>query len=209
MIINIHGFSGVGNNSKYQWLCENIQYHDIYSPSLSYVNESPDSILEHLLDRVNCYLRENSDNPMGVYVVGNSMGGFFARSVNQIIPDVTSILINPSLTPFLTLREHLGDNQCRNYLNLLARYAYKDEHGNQERLHVIIGDSDELIDHEKFTKPLLPLNFRNLYTIRGGTHRLDMTPKVEDIFRAVIKTPEGMTDSNQRPIHHYGEKKLS
>ena len=208
MIINIHGFSGEGNNSKYKWLCENVPCHDIYSPSLSYVSETPQSILEHLLNRVDFYLRENPDNPMGVYVVGNSMGGFFARSVNQILPGVTALLINPSLTPFLTLREHLGSRQCQNYLNLLARYAYKDEFANRERLHVIIGDSDEVIDHDKLTKPLLPENFKNLYTICGGAHRLDMTPEVEDIFRSVIKTPEGVTDINQRPVHHFGEKKL-
>ena len=145
---------------------------------------------------------------MGVYVVGNSMGGFFARSVNLVLPSVTALLINPSLAPFLTLREHLGESQCRHYLNLLARYAYKDEYANRERLHVIIGDSDELIDHDKLTKPLLPENFKNLYTICGGMHRLDMTPEVEDIFRSVIKTPKGVTDGKPSPIHHFGEKIL-
>ena len=209
MILNIHGFSGNGNNSKYKWLCENIPYHDIYSPSLNYVSENPQSILDHLLDRIDFYLRENADNPMGVYVVGNSMGGFFARSINQILQSVTALLINPSLAPFLTLRKHLGDRQCQSYLNLLARYAYKDERDNWERLHVLLGDSDEVIDHEKLTKPLLPENFKNLYTIRDGMHSLDMTPEVENIFRAVIKTPEEMTDGSPRPIHHYGEKKLS
>ena len=208
MILNIHGFSGVGNNSKYKWLCENIPCHDIYSPSLCYVRENPNSILEHLLNRVDVYLRENPDNNMGVYVVGNSMGGFFARLVNQILPSVTALLINPSLAPFLTLREHLGESQCQSYLSLLAKNAYKDESANRERLHVIIGDSDEAIDHEKLTKPLLPMNFKNLYTIRGGTHVLNMTPEVEDIFRSVIKTPEGVTDGIPSPIHHCGEKIL-
>jgi hypothetical protein len=54
----------------------------------------------------------------------------------------------------------------------------------------------------------LPENFKNLYTICGGTHCLDMTSEVEDIFRSVIKTPEGMTDGNPEPIRHCGEKKL-
>ena len=146
---------------------------------------------------------------MGVYIVGNSMGGFFARLVNQILPGVTALLINPSLAPFLTLREHLGESQCQNYFNLLAKNAYKDEYSNRERLHVIIGDSDEVIDHEKLTKPLLPMNFKNLYTIRGGTHNLIMTPEVEDIFTSVIKTPEGVTDRKPSPIHYCGEKILT
>ena len=205
MIINIHGFSGVGNNSKYKWLCENIPYHEIYSPTFYYVDENPHSILEHLLNRVSCYRRENPGNPTDVYVVGNSFGGFFARRVNQICPDVTALLVNPSLAPFLTLREYLSVGQCQAYLDLLARYAYEDENGNSERLHVIIGESDEVIDHEKLTKPLLPLGFKNLYTIRGGMHQLDMTPEVENIFKSVIKTPEGVA-GGERPVHHFGAK---
>jgi len=186
LILNIHGFKAEGNNSKYRWLCENVPYHEIYSPTFYYVDENPQGILDHLVNKVSSYRRENPSNLMGVYVVGSSFGGFFARLINQIFPDVTALLVNPALAPFLTLREHLG-SKCQLYLDLLAKYAYKDEHGNQERLHVIIGDSDEVIDHNKLTKPLLPLHFKNLYTIRGGTHQLDMDSEVENIFKAVIQ----------------------
>jgi predicted esterase YcpF (UPF0227 family) len=212
MIINIHGFSGEGNNSKYKWLCENIPRHAIYSPTLDYVAESPHNILEHLINKISSYLRENPDNPMGVYAVGNSMGGFFARIINQVYPGVPAILVNPSLAPFLTLREHLPKRHCQAYLDLVARYTYADdsEHGNYKRLHVIIGDSDELIDHRSITIPLLPRYFKNLYTIRDGAHRLDMTPEVEDIFKRVIVSPEGKMDGDGDPkrIHYYGKKKL-
>ena len=170
------------------------------------MTENPQEILEHLLNKVSSYRRENLDNSMGVYVVGTSFGGFFARLINQIFPDVTAILVNPSLAPFLTLREHLG-SKCKLYLDLLAKYAYKDEHGNQERLHVIIGDSDELIDHEKLTKPLLPLRFKNLYTIHDGTHQLDINSEAGNIFKSIIRSPEGMTDGD-RPVHYCGEKRL-
>jgi hypothetical protein len=171
---------------------------------------------------------------MGVYVVGTSLGGYFAKIINQTLA-VTAILVNPSLVPFLTLREYLNNSQCKSYIELLAKYAYvnsceddfefdaplceEDEVGsenpvlmnryhNRDYLHVIIGDSDETIDHEKLTKPLLPPRFRNLYTIRGGKHQLDMTPEVENIFKSVIRMPEGLTDGDPRFIHHCGEIKL-
>ena len=206
MILNIHGFKGEGNNSKYRWLCENVPHHEIYSPTFYYMDENPQDILEHLVNKVSSYRIENPSNHMNVYVVGSSFGGFFARLINQIFPDVTALLINPSLAPFLTLREHLGP-KCQLYLDLLAKYAYKDEYGEQERLHVIIGDSDELIDHEKLTKPLLPLRFKNLYTIRDGTHQLDMNLEAGSILKSVIQSPKGVTDGD-RPVHHCGERKL-
>jgi predicted esterase YcpF (UPF0227 family) len=204
VIINIHGFRGEGNNSKYKWLCANIPRHAIYSPTFDYVNENPRSILEHLLNRVMSYLRENPGNPMGVYVVGNSLGGFFARCINQAYPGVTALLVNPSLAPFLRLWKDLAIHQRQAYLDLCAKYAYSDEYedGNHERLHVIIGDSDELIDHETITKPLLPSYCKNIYTIRGGTHHLGMTPEAENIFKRVIPLPkEGKMDGDGDPRH--------
>ena len=87
------------------------------------MDENPQDILAHLKNKVSFYRQENSGNPMGVYVVGRSFGGFFARLINQMFPDVTAILVNPSLTPFLTLREHLG-SKCKLYIDLLAKYAY-------------------------------------------------------------------------------------
>ena len=206
MILNIHGFTAEGNNSKYRWLCENAPHHEIYSPTFYYMNEDPQDILEHLVNKVSSYRRENPDNLMDVYVVGSSFGGFFAKLINQIFPDVTALLINPSLAPFLTLREHLG-SKCKLYLDLLAKHAYEDEHGNQERLHVIIGDSDEVIDHGKLTKPLLPLRFKNLYTIRGGMHQLDMYSEVESIFKSIIQSPVGAAEGDC-PVHYCGERKL-
>jgi hypothetical protein len=223
MIINIHGFGGEGNNSKYKWLCENVPRHDIYSPTFNYAVEDPKDILDHLLDTVYALHEENPGN--SIYVVGNSMGGFFARRVNQICPVVTALLVNPSLAPFLTLREHLSIATCRGYLDLLARFGCEDGYADREclfigfddnedleqfdygidnldNLHVIIGDSDETINHEILTKPLLPKYFKNLHTIRGGTHRLEMTAEVENIFKTVIKTPEGRT----QPVHHHGAK---
>jgi predicted esterase YcpF (UPF0227 family) len=209
MIINIHGFGGRGDNSKYKWLCENAGHHEIYSPTLDYVSENPGNILSHLSNRISLLWQTNSEDAADVCVVGSSLGGFFARRLNQIYPGVTAILINPSLAPFLTARNRLPVHQCQGYLNLLAEYAYEDdpEYGNKYRLHVIIGDSDEVIDHERMTKPLLPTSFDQLYTIKGGTHQLEITPEVDAILRSVI-TPLKEGTGTPSPHRHYFGRKL-
>ncbi|GHS93482.1 hypothetical protein AGMMS50276_04110 [Synergistales bacterium] len=210
MIINIHGFRSNGNNSKYKWLCENVPQHEIYSPTFDYERDNPDNILDHLLNKVRLYTKDSAVNTGNVYVVGSSFGGFFARLVDQL-SCATTILINPSLVPFITLRRELHYSYCQRYIRLLARYAYSDddsEPGGGYKLHVIIGDSDELIDHERITKPLLPTGFNQIHTIKGGTHHLEMTPEISEILRSVIKLPGVQSDEEVTAIHYWGDRKL-
>jgi predicted esterase YcpF (UPF0227 family) len=112
------------------------------------------------------------------------MGGFFARRINQIFPDVTAILINPALVPFIGLR---GVVDCQSYLDLTAKYAYSDDK-NWRNLHVIAGDADELIDHERVTLQMLPPGFDAIYRIKGGTHQMPVsTPEIDAILRKILK----------------------
>jgi predicted esterase YcpF (UPF0227 family) len=184
MIINIHGFTGSGNNTKFRWLRENTNNHEIYSPSFDYSMLSPESILNQLSARVLSYSDTTSGGLDGLYVLGSSLGAFFARCLNLLYPKLTTVLINPSLVPFLTLRGYID---CRAYLTLLAKLAYTDDASGQEsKLHVILGDADELIDHEKLTKPLLPPDFKQIYVIKGGIHRLDLDPEVSNILKSIL-----------------------
>ncbi|MDR2529464.1 MAG: hypothetical protein LBD04_10715 [Synergistaceae bacterium] len=208
MIINIHGFGGEGNNSKYRWLCENFPRHAIYSPTFHYGTEEPGGILEHLKNKAEACRRENPGSETSVYVVGNSLGGFFAWLLNQAYPRVPAILINPSLVPFLNLWDRIPERLCRMYLKLTASRVC--EEGGGDRLHVIVGDADEHIDHERMTRPMLPTHFKNLHVIKGGTHQLEMTPETETVFRTVIQAPEGPTEGNgdSKYLHYHGERKL-
>jgi predicted esterase YcpF (UPF0227 family) len=195
MIINIHGFTGNGDNSKYKWLAANIRNREFFSPTIDYRERSPESILRQLQARALSYLEENARGAPGLHILGSSLGAFFARCLGLLLPEATTVLINPALAPFLTLSEHL-DRKA--YLALFAKFAYPDDDaGAGDRLHVIIGDSDELIDHEKMTKPLLPPDFKHLYVVRGGTHRLEPTPEVGDILKSVfMQRPEDALSRN-------------
>ncbi|MDR2801112.1 MAG: hypothetical protein LBB52_07600 [Desulfovibrio sp.] len=185
MIVNIHGFTGSGDNTKYRWLRENFPQRRIFSPTFDYVAMSPENILGRLADGVSSYLAAKPPIVPALCVLGSGMGAFFARCLNLMFPEVTTVLINPALAPFLTLRGHID---CRAYLGLFARLAYKDDgiSAGEGELHVIIGDSDELINHELLTKPLLPPAFNRFHLIRGGTHRLELTPEVGVILKSIL-----------------------
>jgi predicted esterase YcpF (UPF0227 family) len=184
VIINIHGFTGSGDNSKYRWLAANIRNRDFFSPTLNYCGQSPENILRQLRERASSYLESRRAGAPGLCILGSSLGAFFARCLNLLFPEAVTVLINPALAPFLTLRGYID---CKAYLALFAKFAYMDDDaGDNGRLHVIIGDADELIDHERMTKPLLPQGFKQLYVIRGGMHSLELTPEVDGILKSVF-----------------------
>jgi pimeloyl-ACP methyl ester carboxylesterase len=186
MIINIHGFTGSGDNTKYRWLKAHVPHHEIHSPTFDYAAVSPESILQQLADKVSAHMEAQPPGAAPLHALGSSLGGFFARCLNLLFPQITTVLINPSLVPFLTLRGYID---CKAYLALFARLAYRDDTlaGEQSRLRVIIGDSDELINHELLTKPLLPPDFRRLYIIGGGRHQLELTPEVGGILKSILE----------------------
>jgi len=176
MIINIHGLYSSGENSKYEWLKENAPAHEIWSPTIGYESMNAHEILSLIREKI-------PNERTGVYIIGSSLGGFFARIVNQIFQDVTAILINPALAPFIGLR---GVLDCQAYLELAARYLYSDDK-NWRNLHVIAGDSDELIDHEQMTAKMLPPGFDALHWIRGGTHQMSVySPEISAILRDIL-----------------------
>jgi predicted esterase YcpF (UPF0227 family) len=177
MIINIHGLDSVGVNSKYEWLRHNMASHEIWSPDIDYRHSAPTEILDFLKSRI-------PEKKRDVYAVGSSMGGFFARIINQTYPDVTAILINPALAPFVGLR---GQIDCKGYLELAARYAYSDD-AAWRNLHVIAGDADERIDHGRVTMQMLPPDFDAIYWIKGGTHQMSvLAPEIDSILRKILR----------------------
>ena len=177
MIINIHGLGSNGENSKYAWLRENAPGREIWSPTIDYAGAGAREILDFLTGHL-------PEDKRDVFVVGSSMGGFFARIINQMYQDAAAILINPALAPFIGLR---GVVDCQGYLDLAAKYAYSDDK-NWLNVSVIAGDADELIDHGKVTLQLLPPGFDAIRWIRGGTHQMPVSsPEISAILRKSLR----------------------
>lgn len=101
VIIYIHGFnSGPGNKSAQ--LCKHFPDCEVISPQLPYDCNEAIQILHQILSN-----NVNSE----VHVVATSLGGFYAMilSTLQVFQDNTTFyLINPSLTPHITLRRFVN-----------------------------------------------------------------------------------------------------
>ncbi|MDR2140402.1 MAG: hypothetical protein LBR11_01170 [Deltaproteobacteria bacterium] len=185
MIINLHGFTGHGTNSKYDWLKANLPEREIFAPDLNYAATPPEEILSFLAERVSSYLATSPPDSPKLGILASSLGGFFGRCLNLLFPTVRTVLINPALTPFILLRDQLD---CRAYLALFARLTFTDDDLPLElnQLRVIIGEQDELLDHERLTRPLLPPNFNHVQVIQGGVHRLQLTPEVGALLMSFL-----------------------
>lgn len=181
MILNIHGYMSSGRNSKYEWLAANAAGHEIVSPTIDYDRREPGDILRELGSSL-----VGADDET-TYIVGMSLGGFFASLLHASRPRVRTILINPCLLPFLMMRR-LGapDAAMRMYFELFRGLFERATSGEpDERLHVICGDADEDIDHGELTLPILPKGAR-AYTIEGGAHRMPVAGKFAEIMRELI-----------------------
>jgi predicted esterase YcpF (UPF0227 family) len=203
-----------GNNSKFKWLKNNNHGHDVYSPTFDYKNENPISILDHLKNKISLEYKEETPKSTIEYVAGSSLGGFYAYALNKQYPCIKSILINPSLVPFLTLRKNhaLPFWICQKYLEIFTRYIYDDDedyliYGGSNNLYVIIGGQDEVIDHENMTIPLLSNN-NQIYIVKDGNHRLEITSEVEDILKSIIKPPMNINETGKIIVHNNDSLRL-
>ena len=106
MILNIHGYDSSGKNSKYEFLASEYKDQLLISPSFDYSNENPYNILDTLRNRIILNHEKDKKN----VVVGSSIGGFFAYCLCAAY-EIKTILINPSLMPFINLSAKYGANE--------------------------------------------------------------------------------------------------
>ena len=139
-VINIHGYHGNPENSAYTALNE--LKVEIIPPYLDYDSETPDNILENLCKLI----KENNPD----IIVGTSLGGFFA-TILSVRTDIPAILINPALMPFLHLPRLGYKGDVKAYISLFGELAGL----KTDKIHTIIGGSDDVIDTHDFTKNLL------------------------------------------------------
>ncbi len=182
MIVNIHGFESSGENSKYKWLKENYDC-EIDSPTFDYRNTTPRIVLKALRDKINAVQREKPSEP--IKIVGSSLGGFFANILNVIFPNARTVMLNPSLLPFLTLgkKYDLPVWIRKEYASLVAEYVY--EHQSYDNVMVLLADEDEEINHDVLTLPMLPENFRNVYKVHA-THKMEINGEIGDMIKKFL-----------------------
>ncbi len=173
MIINIHGMNSDGKNSTYEVLKELYPDTMIYSPTFNYQNENPINIVSNL----KCILTINANKDKENLIIGTSLGGFFAFCLYAENVNVKTLLINPSLCPFLTLQKYDIPNWLiKKYLFIFNMYALdEDFFGNN--LNIVLGKHDNVINHDLLTVPLIPKEFKNIKYYPKMEHRLTKTEK--------------------------------
>lgn len=167
-ILNIHGYKGSAKNSAYEALTA--LGHEAASPELDYDMLLPDETLEILL-------REAGECGAEM-LVGSSLGGFYA-AVMSVRLGLPAVLVNPCLMPFLHLPRLGYVGEIRPFIKLFGDLADIDS----EKISVIVGDSDEVIDTHDMTRNLLK-NSR-FEVIPNGRHSGSTLP-LESFFAEVL-----------------------
>jgi len=152
MIIYIHGFGSHGNGSKAKQFREYFKSIDenFIAPSLSYV---PELAIATLKELIASYHGE-------VYLIGSSLGGFYATYLSQL-PEVKKVvLINPATKPMQTLSRALGDapnfydrstfSWTQKYLDMLKQYEYsfRERAWEVENFFVLLQKGDETLNYK-------------------------------------------------------------
>lgn len=156
MLVNIHGFSSSGGNTKHAFLRSVFPGEMILSPDLPV---EPRAAIRELESIVEKYKGEP------ILLVGSSLGGFYAYYLSAKY-GCHAVLLNPSLMPFASLMDCLGDNV--NY-NTGEPFVFTEEHIKQLRdmfpevylegdhglLHAFVCEDDERLDHTQTKKMLV------------------------------------------------------
>lgn len=185
MIIYIHGFGSHGYGSKAKIFREYFTSigEDFIAPSLSYVPELAMQTLEELIKSY------HGD----VYLIGSSLGGFYATYLSQLPQVKKVVLINPATKPMETLSRALGDapnfydessySWKLEHLEMLKKYDYYLPHGSWElqKFLVFLQKGDELLDYKDAQKKY---DGAEVIIEEGGSHSFDGIERyLEDIRR--------------------------
>lgn len=181
MILNIHGLESDGNNSKYRYLIEK-GYKNVQSPTLDYKNQNTYNVFNRLCNCIELSFKQNPDEQ--ITVIGSSLGGFFAYCL-CVKYGVRTLLLNPSLMPFVTLRnnDYFSGTRLMPFIKLFGEYMREAEYYN---FNAILSLNDEVINHEELTLPILgSKDSSNIYFV-DSDHRMAVTEEIGELIEKLI-----------------------
>ena len=150
LLIYIHGFNSSPQSHKAiqteRWFAENVPDIQFCCPTIP---PFADQALSLLRDQIEHYL------PQPVYLIGSSMGGFFATCLAEQY-NLKAVLINPAVNPARGLHKWVGENA--NYHTgetwhfehqHIAPYREIDpgELKNKNNYLVLLQSGDEVLDY--------------------------------------------------------------
>ncbi|WP_428738815.1 YqiA/YcfP family alpha/beta fold hydrolase [Sulfurimonas sp.] len=150
MVLYIHGFGSSGQGAKAKLFREHFKDRGekFLAPSLSFIPELAISTLEEIIEM--CKDEE-------IVLMGSSLGGYYAIYLSQKY-NLKTVLINPSIKPYETLKKMVGENQSffNNHFSFhwseaqvesLKKFSVKIKDKNNYFLLVSTGD--EVLDYRE------------------------------------------------------------
>lgn len=166
MIIFIHGFGGSGQGNKAMILRKDLANENIIAPTLSYVPDLAIDTLSQLIEQFQKY--------EDVSLIGSSLGGYYSIYLASKY-NLKVVLINPAITPTLTLSNMLGEalnygdlskfQWNENHLKMLQKY--KVQQPDPKNFLLLTQKGDELLDYKD---GVLYLSGAKQIIEEGGNH---------------------------------------
>lgn len=178
-ILYIHGFNSAGYGDKINYLKEAFGDENVIAPTLPYKPDKAIKLLEFLTQAI-----KDKDK---LYIFGTSLGGFYALYLSDKF-NVKSVLINPSIDPYNSLKKQVGPQKnfktdeeyyfSQENLESLKNFYVKDLDKLKNIVYIYLDEEDELLDSKKTAD-----YFKNFHVVMypGGNHRFThMKELIED-----------------------------
>lgn len=172
-VLNLHGYKGNSNNTNFRIL-EDAGY-EVISPQTEYDDYDPNTVVE-MLSRI---IEEEKPE----LIVATSFGTFFGKILSCKY-NIRLIATNPCLRPEISLKRIAPDYFKEGFEAEIVKYVFSNEHRGYKEDTFIIGNNDEVIDHNRIT-----MNEAALATliIVEGKHRLDRKNYEEILMKEITR----------------------
>jgi len=197
-ILYIHGFASAPG-LKADLLRNAFPECDVIAPALTGNVSEDTGILGMVWNQI-----ENI-KPQGnqLFVVGTSLGGFYALSLAARAGIQTTYLINPSFEPHITLRKYLGvpiknwktgepitlEEDSFRQLEHLYDYFTNSQQNllKDSKLEVFIGEKDDVLTFDNFYKFIQDNGINANYTYDKQDHRFqDISSVITKLSKEII-----------------------
>ncbi len=178
-ILYIHGFNSAGYGDKINYLKEFFGDENVITPTLPYNPEKAIKLLEFLTQAI-----KEKDK---LYIFGTSLGGFYALYLSDKF-NVKSVIINPSIDPYDSLKNQVGPQKnfktgeeyyfLKENLESLKNFYVKDLEKLKSTVYIYLDEEDKLLDSKKTAA-----YFKGFHVVMypGGNHRFThMKELIED-----------------------------
>lgn len=172
-VLNLHGYKGKYNNTNFSLLRD--AGYEVISPQTEYDDFSPTEVVEMLSKIVE---EEKPD-----LIVATSFGTFFGKILSCKY-NIRLIATNPCLRPEISLKRIAPDYFKEGFESEIVKYVFSNEHRGYREDTFIIGNNDEVIDHNRITMNEAAL--ATLITVEGK-HRLGRVNYEDILLKEIAK----------------------